>query len=253
MTSVRRPSRGYPGPSLTQSIGGTDVLNRLFFLTDEEWDRERVTGEYDYIVIGSSFCALAFIKRALVNNPRVKILVIERGHLFHQEHFQNLPPYFKKAVGDCIETFPWTITEKTRKEHRELYLRGTINYFGGRSCVWSGWVPKPSKEELEGWPEELKDRIDQYFKEAEDLLHVVPANKICQQSSGGDKAIYGELQKKLGEILGEKITDNITSSVPAPLAVGAGQYRFVILFVLLLTKVHVQNLMGKFDHYKLML
>ncbi|XP_019854411.1 PREDICTED: uncharacterized protein LOC109583473 [Amphimedon queenslandica] len=218
--------RGYPGPSITRCVSGTDLLDENFFLSKKEWDKARVSKEFDQIVIGSSFCALSFIKRALANNPNTKILVLEQGHLFLQEHFQNLPSHYKKTVGDSIENFPWSLTDETwNGKHGKLFVRGTINYFGGRSCVWSGWIPEPSHDELEGWPEEIKERIFRHFKEAVEFLHVVPADEI---GAGNEKRpIYGELQERMGELLKEKLKDDehMISSDPAPLAVGAGRCR----------------------------
>ena len=220
--------RGYPGPSTTRCVSGTKLLDENFFLSDKEWHEARISKEFDYIVIGSSFCALAFIRRALANNPNAKILLLEQGHLFLQEHFQNLPSYYKKTVGDPIENFPWSLTDETWKgKHGKLFVRGTINYFGGRSCAWSGWVPKPSRDELEGWPEEIKERIFRHFEEAVEFLHVVPTNEIHVGSGNGERPIYGKLQEKMEELLKEKLKDDehIISSEPAPLAIGAGRYR----------------------------
>ena len=215
---------GYPAPSTTRCVSSTDLLDKNFFLSSEEWDKERTSKDHDFIVIGSSFCALSFIKRILTNKPNAKILLIEQGRLFLQEHFQNLPSYYKKTVRrDSIEKFPWGLTDKTvNGKHGKLLLRGTINYFGGCSCVWSGCVPKPSDDELEGWPKEVKERIFKHFKEASEFLHVVPADEIG--AGNEERPIYGELQKKLGDILREKLKDdeNIISSEPAPLAIGAG-------------------------------
>ena len=218
--------RGHPSPNTTRCLSGTKLLDKNFFLSKEEWDEARFSKEFDYIVIGSSFCALAFIRRALANNPNAKILLLEQGHLFLQEHFQNLPSYYKKTVGDSIENFPWSLTNETENwKHGKLSVRGTIDYFGGRSCAWSGWVPKPSCDELEGWPEEIKERIFRHFEEAIKFLHVVPTDKIG--SGNEERPIYGELQEKMGKLLKEKLKDDehIISSEPAPLAIGAGQYR----------------------------
>ena len=216
---------GYPGPSIPRCVSGTDLLDKNFFLSNEEWNEARISKEFDHIVIGSSFCALAFIKRALANNPNAKILLLEQGHLFLQEHFQNLPSYYKKAIGDrdSIENFPWSLTDETQNgKHGKLSVRGTIDYFGGGSCVWSGWVPKPSRDELEGWPEEIKERIFRHFEEAIKFLHVVPTDKI--RSGNEERPIYGELQKKMGELLKEKLKYELSSD-PAPLAIGTGLYR----------------------------
>jgi hypothetical protein len=40
----------------------------------------------------------------LKNNPKAKILIIERGAYFHPEHFQNLPPAYSITMGGRSET-----------------------------------------------------------------------------------------------------------------------------------------------------
>ena len=39
----------------------------------------RYKGDFDYVVIGSSFCGLSFTKRVLEKQPEAKILIIDRG------------------------------------------------------------------------------------------------------------------------------------------------------------------------------
>ena len=86
---------GYPlsGP---QSISGADVMNKAAFVDDNTWRilagkvPSRVVwgflissfpehGHFDDIVVGSGFCALAYITTALKRNPNRKILLLERG------------------------------------------------------------------------------------------------------------------------------------------------------------------------------
>ena len=219
------PQFGYPSPG-PQNISSNDIMNNLFFLTDEQWDVERRQTDYDYVVIGSSFCAYAFIKQALKNKPDAKIMMLERGVYYHPEHFQNLPPAFVTTVGGTSETFPWRITKKTHEGQYIKWLHGMNNFFGGRSSFWSAWCPEPTDDELNEWPEETKKAIHSYFPAAKELLNVIPANEIHKDKPGVDP-IFGELQGDIQEKL-KDITSQIpvvTRCMPAPLAVGAEMYR----------------------------
>ena len=42
-------------------------------------NRSTENGEFDDIVVGSGFCALAYVDQALRQNPFRKILILERG------------------------------------------------------------------------------------------------------------------------------------------------------------------------------
>ena len=226
MADQTTPQFGYPSPG-PQHITSDQIMNDLFFMTDAEWDQERRKADYDYVVIGSSFCALAFITRALRNKPDAKIIVIERGVYYHPEHFQNLPPAFVATVGGTTcETFSWTITKKTHEGQYIKWQHGTHNFFGGKSPFWSGWCPEPTDDEMKGWPGRTKKAVHEYFHEAKKLLNVIPADEICHRESGS-KPIFGELQGDIQDRL-KDLSDQIpavTRCMAAPLAVGAQMYR----------------------------
>jgi len=73
----------------------------------------RETERFDVVVIGSGFCALAFVDPALKRDPHIRILVLERGPFFLPEHSQNLPLPYQHTLGGLSETFPWTLSAKT--------------------------------------------------------------------------------------------------------------------------------------------
>ena len=77
-----------------------DILNNHYFMTDEEREKKRHQGNYDYVIIGSYFCTLAFVTQALKNKPDAKVLLIERGDLLRQDQFQNLSHAFANTVDD---------------------------------------------------------------------------------------------------------------------------------------------------------
>ena len=67
------------------TLRGTNILLDIIpFLTrivysDETWSNILAHGDFDYIVVGSGFTALAFIQKTLELDPCAKILCIERG------------------------------------------------------------------------------------------------------------------------------------------------------------------------------
>ena len=215
--------KGWPTPG-PQEVSVQDIMTNLYFMTDKEWEIARTSGEFDYVVIGSSFCALGFTKKVLENNPNAKILIIDRGAYFHPEHFQNLPPAYCKTVGGESETFHWRITEETHNGKYIHYQHGMNNFFGGRSSFWSAWCPEPTSEEMAGWPKETIEKVHQYFSPAKQLLHVIHANEIIE--SGSNK-IFGKLQEAVYNSLepAPSQIQEITRVDHAPLAVNAEQYR----------------------------
>ncbi|KAM5531770.1 hypothetical protein V8D89_014540 [Ganoderma adspersum] len=70
-------------------------------------------GEFDDIVCGSGFCALAYVSEALARDPMRKILVLEHGGFWLPEHFQSLPLPYKMVLSGPSETFPWQLSSKT--------------------------------------------------------------------------------------------------------------------------------------------
>ena len=224
---------GYPEPG-PQEIPVDDIMNDIYFLTQKKWDQDRVSGNFDYVVIGSSFCALGFAYQMLANNPNAKILLIERGAYFHPEHFQNLPPAYCKTVGGKSETFPWKITEATHNGTYIHYQHGMNNFFGGRSSFWSAWCPEPTDEEMKDWPVEVIQKVRKWFPAARNLLNVIPADEISQGTNDDQKkdtdTIFGELQHAVydaAENAPQRVAA-ITRVLNAPLAVKADNYRYTM-------------------------
>lgn len=201
-------------------------MNNLYFMKEKQWNECRYKGDFDYVVIGSSFCGLSFTKRVLEKQPEAKILIIDRGVYFHPEHYQNLPPEYSRTEGGQSETFHWKISEDTHNGKYIKYLYGMNNFFGGRSSFWRGWCPEPTTDEMAEWPAEVIEKVHKYFPEAKKLLNVIPANEI----SSGNDAIFGNLQgivyAKLQNAVSE--IDGLTRVTHAPLAVRADMYRSVI-------------------------
>ncbi|MCB4799214.1 GMC oxidoreductase [Neotamlana laminarinivorans] len=209
---------GFPTPG-PQSPTGRDVMDHVFFVSKTEWKEIREKKHFDYIVIGTGFCALAFTERILQNNPFAKILILERGDFFLPEHFQDLTGPYKSTLGGLSETYPWTLSEKTTNGKHIKWQHGMVPFFGGRSTLWSGWCPRPTEEEMINWPKEVINVLQTYFKDAETLLNVIPANQI--KSTSNNRPIYATLQKEIQNLLNRNLNNvnELTRAFPAPLAV----------------------------------
>jgi choline dehydrogenase-like flavoprotein len=218
---------GFPTPG-PQHPTGNQVMNHVFFLSRDAWKQVREDERFDYIVIGSGFCALGFVERVLKNEPYARILIIERGPFFLPEHFQNLPLPFQQTLGGMSETFPWTLSARTILGDGYIkWQHGMVPFFGGRSTLWSAWCPRPTPEEMAGWPPEVIEVANHYFPSAERLLNVMSANDIDPGESEDARPrwrpVYGVLQHRLTERVQRNLhrVASATRAMAAPLAVGS--------------------------------
>ena len=111
---------GYPKPG-EQSPDVETVMDDHFFVDDEGW-KKVLTAEWDFIVVGSGLTALAFVEAALENEPKARVLVLERGPFWLTQHFQDTPLPFKFMLGGRSEMFPDSLPEDPRKR-RALHAR----------------------------------------------------------------------------------------------------------------------------------
>lgn len=222
---------GFPTPG-PQDPTGQRVMDHVFFLSHAEWKAAREENAYDYVVVGTGFCALAFAQRVLEANPHSRILMIERGAFFLPEHFQNLPLPFKDTLGGLSETFPWTLSATTAlgKDGPVRWQHGMVPFFGGRSTLWSAWCPRPNGDELAGWPQATIEAARRNFETAEALLRVQKADQIDLERSteelrviGKTRPVYGPLQRCIQSLLRENgaSVDGIYRTQAAPLASAA--------------------------------
>jgi hypothetical protein len=176
-----------------------------------------VDNYYDYIVIGSSFCSLAFIHRTLQNDPKAKIIVLEKGLKYLPEHHQHCAS--SSRPGE-VEFRPWAISHETVENEFVKNVYGQIPLLGGRSTYWSGWSPTPSSKELAGWPEDLKTPLQQtYFDLAHQFLGVIAANNINAQEN--NNFLYRKFQSCLKKCLDSAANiDSVEQVLHAPLAMG---------------------------------
>ncbi|KAK3392115.1 hypothetical protein B0T20DRAFT_483237 [Sordaria brevicollis] len=207
---------GYPVPGVQQPTP-TSVMALNYFASDQTWGNILAHGDFDYIVIGSGFTALAFIQKTLDLDPFAKILCLERGGFWLPSHFQNLPIPFKMVLGGPSETFPWTLSRKTFETKELGFCHGSCPFFGGRSTFWSAWSPRPGLDLLRDFPESMKETAsdEQFWTEAKDLLNVTTAAQI-------NDGVFGSLQTAIDDILQRSVGKIPTADYAesAPLAVG---------------------------------
>jgi len=231
VTSSTNFGHGYPTPG-PQTPTAQKVLDHVFFLSESQWKQVREEEQFDFIIIGTGFCSLAFAERILDSKPQARILMIERGPFFLPEHFQNLPIPYQKTLGGFSETFPWTLSARTASQPPGHigWQHGMVPFFGGRSIMWSAWCPRPTKEEMAFWPEQTIAAAQARFQSAEALLNVIPADKIDTQLDPQQREqvtqqrpVYGTMQLSLQDMLNRNIgkIDSATRWLPAPLAAAA--------------------------------
>jgi len=223
---------GYPTPG-PQDPTPQRVMDHVFFLSEAQWKAARETQRFDYIIIGSGFCALGFAERTLKHDPNARILILERGPFFLPEHFQNLPLPYQRTLGGLSETFPWTLSARTAGQPpgKISWQHGMVPFFGGRSILWSAWCPRPLVDEMDQWAPGVIAAAHRNFDDAERLLNVVPADRIDSDLDPATLAvaarrrpIYGTLQRELQTMLADNLpkVPSATRSMAAPIAVGAG-------------------------------
>jgi choline dehydrogenase-like flavoprotein len=219
---------GFPCPG-PQDPSGQRVMDSVFFLSNAEWKQAREEGAYDLVIVGTGFCGHAVAQRALARDPGCRILMLERGTFFLPEHFQNLPLPFVRTLGGLSETFPWTLSARTASGEGGTvrWQHGMVPFFGGRSTLWSAWCPRPTREEMDGWPEPTIAAAQRYFDEAEALLHVRRADAIDADRSETERCVvatrrpvYGALQQRVQGMLAEGIASiaGLYRSEAAPMA-----------------------------------
>lgn len=233
VTSSSNFNHGFPTPG-PQTPTPQQVLDHVFFLSHSEWKRVREEEQFDYVIVGTGFCSLAFAKRILDKDPHSRILMIERGPFFLPEHFQNLPIPYQRTLGGLSETFPWTLSSRTANQPAgEIgWQHGMVPFFGGRSIMWSAWCPRPTDDELQFWPAATIAAVKERFTSAEALLNVIPADQIDAGLDRGmleqvmeQRPVYAGMQKGLQAMLNAKIgqIDSATRWMPAPLAAAANR------------------------------
>ncbi|WP_185277792.1 GMC oxidoreductase [Leifsonia shinshuensis] len=136
---------------------------------------------YDYVVLGGGGTAAAFVTGVLARRPTARILVLEQGSFLLPSHVQNLGVAFQPLMSAAAAT-PW-------RSEGELDLVSQVPFLGGRTLVWSGSVPEPSRDHLRRWPESIVDDLDDHWEEARSWLGARPATSLAAE--------FGSLHEQL--------------------------------------------------------
>lgn len=121
------------------------------------WDKVNEANEsqpFDVVIVGSGmvggYCAEKLFRRDTSN--KLRILVLEAGALFLATHVNNLP--LGGMPQDVVWARPWTGEPPYVTEQNGKSLAYCV---GGRSLFWAGWAPELMPDDLEKWPEDVRD------------------------------------------------------------------------------------------------
>lgn len=176
------------------------------FLSDREWN----TGSYDYVIVGSSFCAYAFTNQTLKANPNANILILERGEYKSPDYFKQHSPKELGKEEKETEDRPWEFSP-TNCSIKDV--RGMNYQFGGRSCFWKAWCPEPTEEEMTEWPSLTVSKVKEYFPKAKELLSVRNTDSI------GCTPGESPFNHKILDLTHCSEIESITKVQPAPIAI----------------------------------
>jgi choline dehydrogenase-like flavoprotein len=140
----------------------TDVVGRYVCNT---WDEATQNGgvPFDAVVIGAGMFG-AYCAEKLYRNANMRVLVLDAGPLLVTEHVQNLSRIGLNAGGaiavpsnsndpgprERVWGNPWRSTAP---------FPGLAYCLGGRSLYWGGWAPRLTKADLDQWPEDIRNSL----------------------------------------------------------------------------------------------
>ncbi|MEU7581325.1 GMC oxidoreductase [Streptomyces sp. NPDC041068] len=125
---------------------------------------------YDFVIVGGGGTAATFLTGLLRRRPDARVLVLEQGPFLLPSHAQNLGLAFQPLMASASAS-PW-------RADGDLQVIPQVPYLGGRTLVWSGSCPQPTRQQLADWPDAVVDGLAPYWAEAKELLGVRPAGRL---------------------------------------------------------------------------
>lgn len=102
--------------------------------------------EYDHVVVGSGFTALAYIEEMLHLQSTCKILCIERGNGDFHSHYERLARLAQEQGQSrarfpnvAPDEFPLMLSRTMTSSDELADCAGMAFLLGGRSRYWYGW------------------------------------------------------------------------------------------------------------------
>jgi choline dehydrogenase-like flavoprotein len=128
---------------------------------------DQIAASYDLVVVGSGFGSLFFTHKALLVNPKLRVLMLERGALKTYEE--------QIAAGRNSDIKPASTFENLNKKAWNF----TIGFGGGTNC-WYGQTPRMHPTDFQtktlygvgqDWPFSY-DELETYYCEAEEIMQI---------------------------------------------------------------------------------
>lgn len=167
---------------------------------------------YDVVVLGGGCTAAVVVTGLLARRPGTRVLVLEQGPFLLPDHVQNLGLPYQPLMSEAVAS-PW-------RSDGDLDVVAQVPYLGGRTLVWSGSSPQPTREQLTGWPEQVVEELDGYWDDARRLVGVRPAPALGPEYGTLHEQLRARVRTAAGQLPGV-VPVHDESELDAPLAMAA--------------------------------
>lgn len=125
---------------------------------------------FDFVFLGGGGTAAAFLHAVLTESPDARVLILEQGAFLVPSHVQNLGLAYQPLMASASAS-PW-------RSVGDLEVVAQVPFLGGRTLVWSGSCPRPTREQLSEWPASVVDELGDFWEAASEWLGVRPATEL---------------------------------------------------------------------------
>ncbi|MEL6459155.1 MAG: family 16 glycoside hydrolase [Cyanobacteria bacterium J06621_15] len=153
-------------PAAQRTTFALDGISRFVCNTWDEIQAAQQGGQFDVVVVGSgmygAYCATKIFEFTQNSAVKPRILVLEAGPFLISEHFQNLT----RIGGLFNATLEPIVDSDLAKIDEPNYInQGKFNQHhrcvGGKSIFWGGWTPRLTDTDLDKWPQDVKEYLNQ--------------------------------------------------------------------------------------------